>query len=575
LPVSSGIAIGPAHIVEPGVVDVPEYRISPEGLEDELARFVEAVAKGRRQLRKLKTKALVLPGSASEELGFLLDAHMAMLTNSRLTRGVERRIREENVNAEAAVQAELTEIARTFSGLDDIYIAGRMADVREVGRRLIRNLLKHEFKAFSLLEPGSIILAEELTPADTALLDPRRIAGFATSLGGAEGHTAIMARSLGIPAVLGIDGLFESGARNGATIVVDGVQGRVWIDPPPDVLERYAALKAERDRERESLRAIRHLPAETRDGKTVSLLANLDLPRDIEHAIDHGAEGVGLLRTEFLFLNRADLPDEEEQYAALRAVMSGMGGRPVTARTIDIGGDKLPAWKTRVLGSATNPALGLRAIRLSLREPRLLETQFAAMLRASAHGPLNIMLPMISSLSEVTRAREILMAVAKRLKRRGVPIADPLPPLGIMVEIPAAALAADSLAGVSDFFSIGTNDLTQYTLAIDRGDDQVAELYDPLHPSVLKLIRYTVDAALRARIPVSVCGEIAGDPRLTALLVGLGVRSLSMSGPSIPAVKRRIRALDLTEAARLANTILDQADSARIAALLGAFNTTG
>ncbi|HYG85227.1 MAG TPA: phosphoenolpyruvate--protein phosphotransferase [Azospirillum sp.] len=573
LAVSPGIAIGPAHIVESGAVHVPEYPLQPNQVAAEVERFADACAKARRQIRKLKTKALILPESASEEIGILMDAHLAMLTNSRLTRGVERRIREEQTNAEAAVQAEIAAIAESFAAMDDAYLAARVGDVREVGRRVIRVLLRQGYQAFAMLPPGTVILAEELTPADTALLDPRRVAGFAAVLGGAEGHTAIMARSLGIPAVLGVAGLL-SGVRHGTPVIIDGINGRVIIDPTPEVLREYQDLRAEREREREQLKTLKRLPAVTRDGSSITLHANLELPRDLDNAVEAGAQGIGLLRTEFLFMNRDDLPDEDEQYEVLRAIVEGMGGRPVTARTMDVGGEKLAGWMHGRYTEPANPALGLRAVRLGLREPKLLETQLAAMLRAGAHGPLRILLPMICSVGEVQKVREMIGSVARRLRRRNVPIADPLPPVGVMVEVPGAALSADALSYAADFFAIGTNDLTQYTLAIDRGDEQVASLYDPLHPAVLRLIQFTIEAALRARIPVSVCGEIAGDPRHSALLLGLGVRELSMAPMSIPVVKRRIRTMDLMEATRRARVIMDQSDSGRIAALLDDFNAT-
>ncbi|MGQ9368084.1 phosphoenolpyruvate--protein phosphotransferase [Azospirillum sp. ST 5-10] len=571
LGVSPGIAIGPAHIVETGSIRVPEYPLEADRVDQEVARFGEAAAKARRQIRKLKSKALVLPESASEEIGILMDAHLAMVTNSRLTRGVERRICNDRINAEAAVQAEIAAIAQSFAAMDDTYLAARVGDVREVGRRLIRNLMQHEYRAFSMLPPGTVVLAEDLTPADTALLDPRRVAGFATVLGGAEGHTAIMARSLGLPAVLGAAGLL-TGVRNGTPVIVDGVEGRVIIDPDPVTLAEYDGRRQAREREREALKAFKRLPAVTRDGVAVGLHANLELPRDLDNALENDAQGIGLLRTEFLYMNRDDLPEEEEQYAVIRAIAEGMGGRPVTVRTMDIGGDKLAGGLHGRYGDPANPALGLRAVRLGLREPRLLETQIAAVLRAGAHGPLRLLLPMISSVAEVQEVRAMVAQVARRLRRRGVRIADPLPPLGVMVEVPGAALSADALSQVCDFFSIGTNDLTQYTLAIDRGDEQVAALYDPLHPAVLRLIQFTVEAALRTRTPVSVCGEIAGDPRYTALLLGLGVRELSMAPLGIPAVKRRIRTLDLVEATRRARVIMDQSDSGRIATLLDDFN---
>ena len=320
------------------------------------------------------------------------------------------------------------------------------------------------------------------------------------------------------------------------------------------------------------LARLRNVPAVTRDGTRIDLQANLELPRELAQALAAGAEGIGLLRTEFLFMNRDDLPDEEEQCAALCEIVTGMAGRPVTVRTLDIGGEKLASSLGPHVSEGLNPALGLRAIRLSLKRPKLLETQLAAMLRAGVCGPLRILLPMISTVYEVHEVRKCLHKVARRLKRRGVKIADPLPPLGVMIEVPGAALVADSLANVADFFAIGSNDLTMYTLAIDRGEEQVAHLYNPLHPAVLRLVQFSIEAALRARIPISVCGEIAGDPRLTPLLLGLGVRELSMTAHALPRVKSRILRLDIQAATQRAQVIMDQADSGRITALIDDFN---
>ncbi len=355
-------------------------------------------------------------------------------------------------------------------------------------------------------------------------------------------------------------------------MIVDGSNGRVIVDPTARCLADYQRRRKELEREARALTRLRNVPAATRDGIRINLQANIELPRELGQALAAGAEGVGLLRTEFLYMNREDLPGEEEQCAALSEIVAGMGGRPVTVRTLDIGGEKLVPSLGSHLTEGLNPALGLRAIRLSLKEPKLLETQLAAMLRASALGPLRILLPMISTVSEVREVRKILHKVAHRLKRRGVKFADPLPPLGVMIEIPGAALAADSLADVADFFAIGSNDLTMYTLAIDRGEEQVAHLYNPLHPAVLRLVQFSVEAALRARIPVSVCGEIAGDPRFTPLILGLGVRELSMTTNTLPRVKSRILHLDMQAATRRAQVIMDQADSGRITALLDDFN---
>ncbi len=570
LGVSPGVGIGKVHLRESGEIQVPEYQVPVRRVPDEIERFHVAVAQSRRQVGKLAAKAERYHGAAAEELGYLLEAHSQMLQSVSLIGGIERRIEDGRRNAEFAVMAEIAAIAENFAAMNDPYLRARGQEVREVGLRVVRNLTKAGFASFSQLEPDSVIVAEEVTPADTALMDPRQNRGFASVLGGAEGHTAIMARSLGLPAVLGVTGL-TGGVHNGDTVVIDGSGGRVIVNPTARCLADYRRRRQQLAREARSLARLRNVRAVTRDGTEINLQANLELPRELDLARDAGAEGIGLLRTEFLFMNRDDLPNEEEQYAALRTIVLGMAGRPVTVRTLDVGGEKLAS----SLGPAVeelNPALGLRAIRLQLKRPKLLETQLAATLRAGAHGPLRILLPMISTISEVVEVRKVLLKVARRLKRRGVKIADPLPPLGVMIEVPGAALSADSLATVSDFFAIGSNDLTMYTLAIDRGEEQVAHLYNPLHPAVLRLVQFSIEAALRARIPVSVCGEIAGDPRLTPLLLGLGVRELSMTANALPRVKSRILRLDMQAATQRARIIMDQSDSDRITALIDDFN---
>lgn len=572
LGVGPGIAIGVAHLHDAGAVNAPEYLIPSTRIDAERQRFAEAVRHASRQVAKLQSKARQLQGAAGEELGYLLDAYLQMLQGSRLVRGVDRRIAEHRINAEAAVQREIAEIVQGFQAMDDAYLAARIEDVREVGNRLVRSLLGAPYKPFSTLPKNAVILAEELTPADTALLDPKAVAGFATVLGGAQSHTAIMARSLGLPAVVAVAGL-SARVKPGDAVIVDGSGGKVIIHPRAETLQRYRERRAEYLRQRRDLQRLSKVPAVTRDGAAISLQANIELPSETAGALQAGAQGVGLLRSEFLFMNRNDVPGEDEQYAAFRDLVERMGGRAVTIRTLDAGGDKLaPALGA---GYAANPALGLRAIRLSLSRPELLEAQLAAILRAAVHGQVRILLPMVSAVGEIRRVREILDQVVRRLRRERVKLPDPLPPLGVMIEIPGAALAADALAWHADFFSIGTNDLTQYTLAIDRADEAVAHLYDPLHPAVLRLIQFATEAALRARIPISLCGEMAGSPRFTALLLGLGIRDLSMSATNIPLVKRRIRSIDLVAATRRARVIMDQADSARIAQLLDDFNEGG
>jgi phosphotransferase system enzyme I (PtsI) len=571
LGVAPGIAIGQAHVIEAGTVHVPAYRLAPDAVAGERKRFADAVVRAVGQIDRLKEQTAGLPKAAAEEIGYLFDAHRQMLAGSRLVRGVDHRIADQCLNAEAAVQAELRQIAAGFAAMDDPYLAARVQEVREVGDRLVRTLTETPHRAIAELREGTVVIADELSPADTALMDPDRVAGLATLFGGAEGHMAIMARSLGLPAVVATPGLLDA-ARQGRLVVVDGTAGRVIVDPGEATLEDYRRRQEALRVEDRRLRRLRRVPAETRDGTPIRLQANLELPREIDLAVRVGAEGIGLLRTEFLFMNRERLPDGDEQYEGLRDLVLAMDGRPVTIRTLDVGGDKI-AWAVGLPPSPTvNPALGLRAIRFSLRQQDLFETQIAAILRAGAHGPVRILLPLITTLGEVRQARTVLTRVHRRLRRRNVPVAPELPPLGVMIEVPGAALAADALAMVADFFAIGTNDLTMYTLAIDRSDDQVAYLYNPLHPAVLRLIQFATEAALRARIPVSVCGEMAGDPRYTALLLGLGIRDLSVAPTALPRVKQRIRGLDLLAATQRAQVIMTQPDTGRIATLVDDFN---
>jgi phosphotransferase system enzyme I (PtsI) len=571
LAVSPGIAMGPAHIVEGGDLPVAENHVPPGEIDAERHRFAEAVATSLKQLRKVKAKTAGLPGSAAEEVGYLLDAHLSMLSNSRLVRGVDERIARTRINAERAVQIEIDEIAESFAAMRDPYLAARIEDIRVVGTRLIRNLIKKPYLAYSAVPAGAVILAEELTPADTALIDPERVVGFAAVAGGAESHTAIVARALGLPAVLAVPGLLDR-ARAGVTAVIDGIDGCVIIDPSAETIREYEVRRDAVARERRGLARLRKLPAITRDGVEITLEGNLELPIELQQALANGAMGLGLVRSEFLYMNRDDLPGEEEQYAVFSALVRGMDGKPVTVRTFDLGGEKIARSLSGHNVEPANPALGLRAIRLSLQDRRLLDPQLAAMLRAASDGPLRILLPMISTAGEIRRVREAVDQVARRLRRRGVRLPKAMPPLGAMIEVPGAALAADALAAEADFFAIGTNDLIQYTLAIDRSDEQVAHLYNPLHPAVLRLIQFAVEAALRRGVPISVCGEMAGEPRFTALLLGLGLRNLSMAPRNIPRVKQRIRSLDMVAATRRARAIMDQSDTGRIAALLDDFN---
>ncbi|MDD9876547.1 MAG: phosphoenolpyruvate--protein phosphotransferase [Magnetovibrio sp.] len=571
LGVSPGIAIGPVYIRETGGLEVPEMSIRKADVGAEKERLQKAVSLAQRQVRRLQSRTKSMPGRASEELGFLLEAYQQMLKDSRLVRGAAGRIKDERVNAEAAVQREMSEITATFQAMDDTYIAARLEDIREVGNRIIRNLTRKPLPAFSTAAKGSIIMTDQLTPADMAQVDPSLIAGAASELGGAEGHAAIMARALALPMVLGVHGILQ-GTSPGDTVIIDGSAGRVVINPTGKTLAAYQRRRESHNRETRRLSSLRSQPAMSRDGTGYVLQANVDLPMEMPMVAQAGAEGIGLLRSEFMFMNRTEPPGEDEQYGVFRDIVQAMKGKPVTIRSLDVGADKPAEAVTSDFGDTAASALGLRGIRLALMQTDILETQFRAMLRAAADGPVRILLPMVSTPSEVMKARDLLKKSATRLKRRKIKVPDPLPPLGAMIEVPGAALAADALAQASDFFAIGSNDLTMYTLATDRANEHVAHLFDPLHPAVLRLIQFSTGAALRARIPISICGEMAGDPRYTALLLGLGLRELSMSPAAIPRVKQRIREMDAVAAAARANLIMDQTDAGRIAILLDDFN---
>ena len=511
-----------------------------------------------------------MSGAAGEELGYILEAYTQMLSGSRLVRGVQRRIAEEQINAEAAVMKEIGLMAEAFAAMEDQYLAARMADIREIGRRLVESLGKEVNTGLDNLPANAVIVADELSPADTALLDPHKVQGLVTMLGGVESHTAIVARSLGLPAVVAAEDLLNN-AESGAVIIVDGATGCVIIDPTAETLARYRRKRAGYVRTQQSLKKLKTVPAITRDGFRVGLQANIELPSDVEAALAAGAEGVGLFRSEFMFMNRPDMPSEEEQFLELSKTVKKMGGRPVTIRTLDVGADKLGDGIG--LKPGPNPALGLRAIRFSLSRPKVMLVQLSAILRASAFGPVRILLPMVFTVDEVRQVKRMLTRLIGRLKRRGVKIADPPPPLGVMIEIPGAALAADALAAEADFFAIGTNDLTQYTLAIDRTDEQVAYLYNPLHPAVLRLIQFSAEAALAARIPVSVCGEMAGDERMTPILLGFGITELSMASNALPRVKKRILELNLSAISGVVRRITSESDPGRVKDVVEALNT--
>lgn len=579
--VSPGVAIGPVFGTAEPTPEIGRQKIQAADAPAEGTRLDAAIAQSRKQLLKLKARVAALPEDSQPEIAPLIEAYLRMLGPSRLIRGARRRIAEGLLSAEAAVLREAEEIGAAIiaqaepgaSAEDRAGLRRRADEVGEIARRLVRNLTRAPFQSFAGLPEGAILVCEALRPADAALLDPARLAGVATEEGGADGHTAVMLRALGVPAVLGVSGLGDA-LRGGEIAVVDGGAGTVLLNPSPASLAAARRAVTAFARERQRFARLRRLPAETLDGAAVELAANLELPLELPLIQQSGAFGIGLLRTEFLFMNRETVPDEDTQAEAYRTVIEAMGGAPVTFRVLDWGGEK----EIEALSSAgivpeiadTNPALGLRGIRLLLRQMELFETQLAAILRASIAGPVRVMLPMVTTVAEVLAAREAYERVARRLRRRGERLAEKLPPLGIMIETPGAALSADALALEADFFAIGTNDLTAYTLAVDRGESDVAALYDPLHPAVLRLVQFSVEAALRMRRPVSVCGEMAGDPRLTALLLGLGLRSFSMTAAAVPRVKQAVRGVRMEECVRFARRVMEQADPRVIAALVEA-----
>ena len=495
-----------------------------------------------------------------------------MLGSSRLLRGIKARIENGLSCAEAAVFDEAEAQAETILALTGSDRAGRQRraeEVREIARRILRNLTHQPFRSFRNLAPGCILAAQDLRPSDAALIQPSQFAGIITAEGGLEGHTAVMLRALGLPAVLGASGVLLA-SPPGTPAIIDGDAGEIILNPSKASLAAARAKLSEITRTGRSLARLQRLPAATRDHVAIELQANLELPFELPMIAQSGAHGIGLLRSEFIFMNRDTLPDEDTQTQIYTEIVAAMEGEPVTIRVLDWGSDKdieaLNAYLPQPAES--NPALGLRGIRLLLRHPALLETQLAAILRAGAAGPVRIMLPMVTLCTELQETAYILDRVWRRLKRKKLPMAAKKPPLGVMVETPAAALAARQLARQAAFFSIGTNDLTMYTLAADRGLPVGAKLYDPLEPAVLRLIHMTAQAAIEAGIPISLCGELAAREQAAPLLLGLGIRQLSMHGNAIPRVKKAIRALNLADCAALAAAALEAADADAVRAVL-------
>ncbi len=549
LSASPGIAIGRAWSLDRRRVKTPKRRLAPSEVDSELARLKLAIELSDRQLTEVKEKIEKVQGS---EHTAIIDMHRMMLKDEMLVVEAQRLVRDDRVNAEWAVKRAIRRIKSAFSDLADEYFKERRADVDYVGERIIKNLMGQAVDVDERPPDGAIIIAHDLSPADTALLlHERRVAGFATDAGARTSHTAIVARALEVPAVVGVARISALAAR-GDWIVVDGGRGLVILNPSSGERADYEAAR-ERflAHERELMRS-RDLPARTVDGVTVALTGNIEFAEEVASLVAHGGEGVGLYRTEFLYLGRGTLPTEEEHYQNYRQILEALAPRPVTIRTFDLGGDKLP---TGSRDHADNPALGLRAIRYCLRHPEMFRDQLRGLLRASVYGNLKIMFPMVSGIAELRAAKRMLTDLRDELAREGVEVR--VPPVGIMVELPSAAILADRLAHECDFFSIGTNDLIQYSIGIDRQNKDVAYLYKPLHLSVLRTLKFVCEAAKAAKIPVSMCGEMAGEPLCSLVLLGLGLDELSMNGPSIPLVKRIIRAASAADGRALLARLLE------------------
>lgn len=534
--VSRGYAIGRAVVMGAAALEVSHYRIGDDEVDSECQRLEQAIRVAAEELEAL---AANLPPDVPKELGAILQVHSLLLSDSALSAEPLTLIRERHYNAEWALTAQGQLVAEQFAAMDDEYMRERAADIRQVVERVLHALRggNPDRKRLHGVEHDEplIVVAHDISPADMVKLRGGRFAAFATDLGGGTSHTAIVARSMGVPAVVTL-GVARTVVRDGDLLILDGHSGVLLVNPPEHVLAEYRIRQGDYARERAGLASLKGVPAITLDGVVVSMQANIELPEEAQAAVDAGAEGIGLFRSEFLFLGRKDLPSEEEQYEAYASVVRTLNGCPVTIRTLDLGADKALDGEATV---ATNPALGRRAIRYCLAHPELFATQLRAILRASAHGRVRILIPMVSNLREVRAAYAAIEAAKRELDARGQPYASQVE-VGGMVEVPAVAIAIEPFAEALDFLSIGTNDLIQYTLAIDRGDPEVAPLYDPLHPAVLRLLSATINAGARKGIPVSVCGEMAGDTDLTRLLLGLGLTQFSMPAQQLLDVKHEI-----------------------------------
>ena len=568
--ISHGIAIGTVYRLEQGDIEVYEAAIPKELVEDEISRFRRSVRTARQQLKAIRNS---IPETTPADITDFIDTHLLMLEDSLLTAAPVELIRQRQCNAEWALKIQRDALAKVFDEMDDPYLRTRKDDVDHVVTRILRILIgkeTHTGPQDSTRLHGAIVLAHDLTPAEAALLRHQGIAGFVTESGGPLSHTAILARSLGLPAIVGTH-ITPHQIRDGDTVILDAAQGVLLADVDSATLRDYRRRQRQQHKHRMELNRLRNEPAVTGDGVRIHLVANVELREDVLAARRAGAEGIGLYRTEFLFMNRSDIPDEEEQLKQYLSVMKTLKGLPITIRTLDLGSDKECGAESPSEHISVNPALGLRAIRLCLKYADLFRPQLRAILRASAKGPVCMMIPMLSSAYELNEVMALIDDVRQELQRERLAF-DWNMPIGGMIEVPAAALSATLFARKLDFLSIGTNDLIQYTLAIDRVDDEVTYLYDPLHPAVLRLIKMVIDAGQQYDVPVAMCGEMAGDTRYTRLLLGMGLTDFSVHPTALLEVKDVIHHSRVADVTDTVNNILKQDDPVKIIEQLDILN---
>ncbi|HEY5512032.1 MAG TPA: phosphoenolpyruvate--protein phosphotransferase [Geomonas sp.] len=557
---SAGIAIGQVRIAERRRVTVTEYPVPIEGIPGELSRFTKAIERAKGELSALKDQ---LAATHGPEHLCVIDAHLMLLDDTMLVGETTQYIERLGINAEGALKRTLTRFKSFFDGVEDEYLRERGGDVETVIERVLRTMVGEKQEPISQIDGKVIVVAHDLSPADILQIDKSKVIGFVTDLGGKTSHSAILARAFEVPAVVGLERITREVA-DGDTVIIDGASGVVIINPDQEAFRDYLQAKQRYEYVERELLKLKDLPAITLDGHRMRLKGNVEFLEEVASINRHGGEGIGLYRTEMLFFNRESLPDEEEQYQAYAAIVREMAPHPVTIRTLDIGGDK--CLTELDLSDEMNPALGVRAIRLSLRQPLAFKAQLRAILRASAFGKVRLFFPMVSGVAEV-RAAKALFEEAKSELRGVFPFDEDLP-VGIMIEIPSAVIIADLLAAEVDFFSVGTNDLIQYTLAIDRTNEHLSSLYEPLHPAVLRSLKLVVDAAHKAGIEACICGEMAGEPEYLPVLLGLGFDELSMNAVSIPRVKKILRRCTMEEAVQVAQKVLGFATASEADAYL-------